>query len=388
VSAAHARGVRVLVLCAEIGAGHVTVARALVSELRERDEVEAVELRTDLEVMGRRLGRFLANGFDVHLERVGWTYELAYRVFFEHAAPRRAAQLALAALSGRALRRTVGGFAPDVVVTEFPVLSAALGVLRSLGRLAVPICSSISDPAGLYYWAHPGIDLHLLSWPEAASEVDRIAGPGRAAVVQPLIDRRFMTSVSPASARSALYLPDRVPVVLVSGGGWGMGDLAGATEVALATGPNTLVLCLTGHNQGTRERLRSIYGSHPRVRVLGFSDQMPTLMAAASALVHTTGGTTALEARVVGCPLINYGTAVAHVRAHAIALAQRGLAQWAPDRATLASALARTLSHARPAPLAVDRFPHAASLVLAVARGAGPATAERARDRGAVHVGR
>src|SRR3981081_3732586 len=149
---------RVLVMCADIGEGHVTVARSLAASLTRRDDVEAVELRTDLAVLGPRLGKFLTNGFEVHLDQIGWTYELAYKLFFEQALPRRAAHLALAALGGRGLRSTIAAFRPDVVVTEYPVLSAALGQLRALGRLAVPVCSSISDPAGLYYWAHPGID--------------------------------------------------------------------------------------------------------------------------------------------------------------------------------------------------------------------------------------
>ena len=368
---ARTRGVRVLVLCADIGEGHVTVARSLVNALSRRDDVESVELRADLEVMGHRFGRFMTNGFHLHLDRVGWTYELAYRVFFERSLPRRAAQQALAALGGRGLRRTIGAYAADVVVTEYPLLSAALGVLRSAGRLDVPVCASISDPAGLHYWAHPGIDLHLLSWPEAQAEVEQIAGPGRAAVVRPLVDERFMSPPPRASARAALFLPDRVRVVLVSGGGWGLGDLAGATRVALdTTGGDTRVLCLAGRNDRVREQLLTTYGRDSRVRVLGFSDQMPALLVAADAIVHTTGGTTALEARVVGCPLINFGTGVAHVRAHAIALADRGLAEWAPDRAALAPALDHVLSRPRPLPLAAERLPDAASLVVAVAGGA------------------
>ncbi|HTW13092.1 MAG TPA: hypothetical protein VME01_10125, partial [Solirubrobacteraceae bacterium] len=180
-------GIRVLVLCADIGEGHVTVAQQLVAQLRARSEVEHVGLRTDLAVMGERFGRFMTRGFEVHLDDVGWTYDLAYRVFFERSLPRRGGHLALAALGQRGLRHTIAGFRPDVVVTEYPLLSAALGQLRSLGRLSVPIVSSISDPAGLFYWAHPGVDMHLLAWPEAQAEVERIAGPGRSAAVRPPI---------------------------------------------------------------------------------------------------------------------------------------------------------------------------------------------------------
>jgi UDP-N-acetylglucosamine:LPS N-acetylglucosamine transferase len=192
-------GIRALVMCADIGEGHVTVARSLAEDLASRADVQAVELRTDLDVMGPRLGRFLTRGFEVHLDRIGWSYDLAYRVFFERSAPRQAAHLALAALGGRGLSRTIRAFRPDVVVTEYPVLSAALGQLRALGRLDVPVCSSISDPAGLYYWAHPGIDLHLLSWQEALAEAERIAGLGKAVAVRPLIDSRFTAPRSRAS---------------------------------------------------------------------------------------------------------------------------------------------------------------------------------------------
>jgi len=158
-------------------------------------------------------------------------------VFFQLAPPRQAAHLAVAALGGRGLRRTIAESRADVVVVEYPVLSATLGQLRSLGRLAVPVCSSISDPAGLYYWAHPGIDLHLLSWPEAVREVERIAGAGKAAAVRPLVDPRFGQAPPLGEARAALELPVGTPVLLVSGGGWGLGDLAGATGIALQTVP-------------------------------------------------------------------------------------------------------------------------------------------------------
>lgn len=359
---------RVLVLSAEVGAGHVTVARTLTDLLRARDEVIEVGLRTDLDVLGRRLGRFLTNGFEVHLDRVGWTYDLAYQVFFNRDLPRRAGQLALAVLGARSLRRTIAEFGADVVAVEYPVLSAALGELRARGRLSVPVCSSISDPAGLHYWAHPGIDLHLVSWPEAVAEVDRIAGPGRAVAVRPLVDARFFAPPTRMQARAALRLSAGAPVVVVSGGGWGMGDLAGAAATVLDAVPDAAVLCLSGRSDGTRRDLQRRLAGEPRARVLGFTDRMPELMSAADLLVHTTGGTTALEARLVGCPLINFGTTVAHVRAHSRALAERGLAEWAPDLAALAPAIGRALAAGPREPFDTSALPDAAELIVALGR--------------------
>ena len=186
--------------------------------------------------------------------------------------------------------------------------------------------------------------------------------------MRPLIDERFHEAPGRAEARRELSLAPGLPVVLVSGGGWGLGDLAGATDTALAAVPDAMVLCLAGRSERARANLEARYNGNQRTRVLGFSGQMPELLAASDVLMHTTGGTTAIEARVVGCPLINYGTAVAHVRAHARALAEQGIAQWAPDRHTLGPAIQRALADGRPEPLASSGLPDAADLVTQLAR--------------------
>jgi UDP-N-acetylglucosamine:LPS N-acetylglucosamine transferase len=359
---------RVLVLSAEIGEGHMTAARALVAKLARRPEVEAVELRADLGVLGPRFGAFMTRGFHTHLEDAGWSYELAYRVFFQLGPPRRVAQRVLGGLGAGGLRGTVADYRADLVIAEFPVLSAALGELRARGRLSVPVCSSISDPAGLHYWVHPGIDLHLLSWPEAIPEAERIAGPGRAVAVRPMIDERFIPGPPRSEARTRLKLPPTGTVVTVSGGGWGVGDVGGAVSAVSAELPQATVIALAGRSESLKGRLEAVYAGRPQVRVLGFTDRMPDLLAASDALIHTTGGTTALEARVMGCPLINYGRGVAHVRAHARAMARQGLAEWARRRDELPGALRRTLGAGRPAPQDVSGYPDPAEVVVALGR--------------------
>jgi processive 1,2-diacylglycerol beta-glucosyltransferase len=358
--------VRVLVLTADIGEGHVTAARSLAGRLRDRPEVEHVELHTGLDVLGPRLGRFLTRNFHTHLEQARWTYDLSYEVFFRRSLPRRGAQRVLGLLSARGLTNTLEDFGADVVVTEFPVLSAALGELRAHGKLATPVCSSISDPAGLYYWVHPGVDMHLLSWPEAKPEADRIAGPGRATVVRAMVDERFHRPLPRAAARDALDLPSGAEIVTVSGGGWGMGEVSELVELVAHERPQATVVALAGRNDGLKARLEAAAVGGGRLRVLGFTDQMPELLAASDVLVHTTGGTTALEAGVTGCPMINFGRGVAHVRAHAASMADRGQAEWAQTLSELPSALERTLQKPRPEPAGSD-YPDPADVVVAVA---------------------
>jgi UDP-N-acetylglucosamine:LPS N-acetylglucosamine transferase len=199
---------------------------------------------------------------------------------------------------------------------------------------------------------------------ESIKEVQAIAGPGADVVhVRGLDDPRFADLPSRAAARHALELPPDGHVVVVSGGGWGVGDLGGAVEEALAS-PEAFVVLLCGSREEVRAALAARFAGAPRVRVLGFIDRMPELLAAADVLIHSTAGLTVMEALVTGCSVISYGWGRGHIRANNRAFALHGLTQVARDRAELRTALRVALA----APAGRDHsfvsLPTAAQVVL------------------------
>jgi glycosyltransferase involved in cell wall biosynthesis len=211
-------------------------------------------------------------------------------------------------------------------------------MLREHRRLAVPVQSAITDLAGLRYWAHPGVDLHYVTHPESIEEVERLVGPGTVEWMRPPISREFLMPRTRLDARVALDLPPHARVVLVSGGGWGIGDLEGAIRTSLAD-PETLVACICGRNDALRERLQNRFGEDDRVRIIGFTDQMSDWMAAADAMVHATAGLTVLEAHIRGCPVVSYGFSAGHLRANNEAFERYGLAEVARSEHELESVL-------------------------------------------------
>src|SRR6185312_11611632 len=127
--------------------------------------------------------------------------------------------------------------------------------LRQTGRLDVPCASAITDLAALRYWAQPGIDLHLLIHGESADEVAAIIGR-RTGIrhVRGLVRPEFEDPPSREAARRALDLPSEGPIVLVSGGGWGVGDIEAAARAVLDL-PGAMAVCLCGTNDRLRTRL-------------------------------------------------------------------------------------------------------------------------------------
>ena len=91
------------------------------------------------------------------------------------------------------------------------------------------------------------------------------------------------------------------------------------------------------------------------MRVEGFTEQMNEWLAAADALVHSTGGLTVLEALMRGCPAISYGWGRGHLRLNNQAFRRFELAQVAGTPAELRVALRRALGRRRTGDHVVQR---------------------------------
>jgi UDP-glucose 4-epimerase len=360
---AEARPRHVLIISADIGEGHDLPARAVAREFADEDPDAQISIVNGLPAMGPLLTKALRENSAFMFRWVPWLFDLQYTLFMYFAPTRWLSTRLLSFLGRRGLIRLIRAHDPDVVVSTYPGVTAILGDLRLKGRLAVPCYSSITDLAGLRFWAHPGIDLHFITHPESAEEVEQIAGPGSVRWARPPTSPAFLAPRSRADARRALGLPAEGTVIAVSGGGWGVGDLIGATRAALAI-PGATVLCLCGRNDGLRARVAKRFGAEPQLRLMGFTDRMGDVLAAADALIHSSAGLTVLEALIRGCPIVSYGFGYGHVRASNQALERFGLAQVARQESDLAPALERALAQRSEPDGSFAARPSTASLIL------------------------
>ena len=360
-------GVRVLIFSADIGEGHDLPARVLRDAILARRPDAEVVILDALAVAGPVGQALVRRGSELILGRLRPLFDVQYWLVARFP-PTRALATRLAARLGRPLTQAVAARRPDVVVSTYPGSTEALAAARARGRIPVPVVSAVTDLAALRYWAHRGCDLHLVIHPESAEEIRAIAGAdARVAPVRGLTSPAFERPADGAAARAALGLPASAPVVAVSGGGWAVGDLHGAVEAALDAGADVRVLALCGRNEGVRKRLEAAFAGRSGVTVMGFTDRMGDVLAAADVLVHSTAGLTVLEALVRGARVISYGWGVGHIRLNNRAYLRFGLADVAGDRRALAPAIRRALAAPRRPDLGYGGLPAAADLVLALA---------------------
>ncbi len=322
---------RVLILSADVGEGHAAAARALAAQLEHAPEPTEVTVIDGLAAMGRVLRPVVEDGYRVQLRFVPWTYSLVY-FLLGHIAPVRIFTSRLLCLFGsRPLARNIAKHDPDVVVSTYPAVTVVLARLRRTGAVTCPTVATITDLTGLFFWAQSGIDMHMVMYGESMPSVERIAGRDSVRRVRPLIAADFLEERCPREARRALGLPLEGRTVVVSGGGWGVGDVEGAVREFIRVPEVSSIVCLAGHNEHLHTKLHQHFADEPRVRVFGFTDRMPEILAAADVLIHSTGGVTCLEAMAAGTPVVSYGLPVGHARVNTRAMAALDLVRLAND---------------------------------------------------------
>jgi UDP-N-acetylglucosamine:LPS N-acetylglucosamine transferase len=124
-------------------------------------------------------------------------------------------------------------------------------------------------------------------------------------------------------ARARLGLDADGSFALVVAGAWGVGHIERTVEAVAAAGFHPITVC--GSHSGLWHRLTELgLGT-----VLGWTDEMPTLMAAANVLVENAGGLSSMEAFATGLPVVTYCPIAGHGRHNAEEMERAGLTTWA-----------------------------------------------------------
>lgn len=338
----------VQVITGSYGAGHDAAAHQLAARLTQhRYRVEVLDV-VDMFPLG--LGRLLRAAYFRQLRAVPGTWTWLLRRLDGEGLLRSVVTSALAtAVSGHLTRAVAAsGVRPSFIVSTHPFASQALGHLRTVGRLTVPVATYLTDMSVHPLWVHRGVDLHL-ALHEVPADQARSRGAGRTVVVGPLATAP--PEPAPASLRSAragaprsalpgrLGLPPEARMALVTGGSQGIGELKEAASDILATGLVTpVVLC------GENEALRTQLGSQPGVVALGWRDDVPALLAAATCVVQNAGGFTSLEALAAGIPTLSYRCLPGHGQTNAQALHDAGWVPWAKTTPELGELLSAALA--------------------------------------------
>ncbi|MDX6770939.1 MAG: glycosyltransferase [Elusimicrobiota bacterium] len=301
------RSPKILVLHASVGAGHTRAAQAVAAALAQEAPGAEVRVVDALDLARPLFSRLYSGGYLKLVERA----PALFGMFYDYMDRERGRCL------GDRLRRRVqrwgaaglldlledGGW-DAVVHTHFlaPELACAL---RREGRLSAPQLVVVTDFDAHRIWAHDPVERYCVASTAAAASLRAHGVDDEEVELTGIpVDAAFAEKTGRDAARRELGLCGGYPVVVQASGGHGTGPVEEVYRALLASTIPSQLVVVCGRNEDARKRLRSIRPpSRHRVKVLGYTDGMRRLMAAADLLVTKPGGLTVSEALACGLPM-------------------------------------------------------------------------------------
>ncbi len=286
---------KVLVLTASFGDGHNAAARGIreACEAKGAAEVVVADLYAKAIPLVDRTVQF---GYSVAINRLPWMWDLIFRALDYPGLMEKT--LWTAGALRRAMEAELERERPDVVVSTYPLYGYLFRRIQKVQpTLKSPFVTVITDSVGVNSaWYRCLSDAFVVPDRETAEALER------AGVSQELIHALGF----PISARFAKT--DALPES--AGPPWRLLFMPSTQHVrtlrqvkALLEVPDVELTILAGRNQRLHQALQNAgRDAGERCRVLGWTDQMPELLASHHAFIGKAGGAIVQEAIAARCP--------------------------------------------------------------------------------------
>lgn len=316
---------RVLILYANTGSGHRSVANAIHSALSmvtrgDRDrasqergnalDVGTTECRLHNPVQNHPLGDLL-DLYGPVTRRIPWFFSGAYNISNSALVCDLIGHVGYSLLRAR-LRRLIETTQPELVVCVHSLLmQPILKALRSQSsEYDIPLFSVVTDLASIHQsWIVPDVDRCFVPTAEVRDDMIQRGMRSERLRVSGLPVHPDYLSITDCSDRQALKLAlglhPELFTVLVMGGGAGVGRLDTiARHLAISRLPLQLIV-VAGQNPALYSALNSGQREWPiPLAIFGFAHNVPALMQVSDVVVTKAGSVTIAESLACGLPII------------------------------------------------------------------------------------
>jgi len=332
---------RILILSASVGAGHVRAAEAVEAALSRSAASISVANYDVLSFMPAAFRKVYRDGYFKMVARapklVGWLYQATDKPFHK-------AQVRLKVEQAGAARllKKIRAFDPDITVCTHFLPTALLDRERRKGRCDSRIVTVVTDfevhglwlsaPSDHYFVATDEAHAHLESLGIASSKIT-VSGIPTHPVFAEHKDRRAM--------RRKHGWREDLPAILVSAGGFGAGNAGRMLESLMASKLPAQIVAVCGKNPALKAALDKIASrtkadALPVVKVVGFTSEMDEYMAAADLMIGKPGGLTTSESLIKGLGWVIVNPIPGQEEKNAIYLLEHGAGVWCDNLHTLA----------------------------------------------------
>jgi processive 1,2-diacylglycerol beta-glucosyltransferase len=339
---------RILVLSASVGAGHMRAAQAVELALRELAP-EAIVRNIDLlELTNSAFRRIYGKAYLDLVNRaphvLGYIYDLMDKPR-RQGSTRDRLRVAVEKMNLGKFIRLLRDEEWDLAVNTHFLPAEIIASLRKKGELRLPQMTVTTDFETHRLWYNQPCDHYFTATEEGARYLHSWGvPPGDTTVTGIPIHPVFAKPKDRNACREKHGLGTDRPVILQLAGGFGVGPIVKLYQALLSIERPLEVVVVAGKNAEVKADLEKVEApTRHRAHILGFTDQIDELMAAADVVVSKPGGLTTSEVLARGAVMVVVNPIPGQESRNSDYLLESGAAIKANNLPTLAYKLASLL---------------------------------------------
>ena len=295
---------KIMLLTAATGGGHLRAAHAVEEYIKENTDYEVVTIDA-LKAVGRFLDKTVCDSYLFMAKNLPALFGRLYKrtnkqTHFANLVPK------LSGLFSGLLLRSIADERADVIITTHPFATEMVSDLKEDGLIDAPLVCIITDYGVHRAYIADRVDAYVVAGEHMIPQLRRLdVAPEKIYPFGIPVHDVFFDEGDREATLKELDLDPAVPTVLFMAGSFGVSNIIKLYRELDETATNMQIIVITGRNQKLYDAFEKEIAAGTRIptKLIFFTSTVERYMKASDLLVTKPGGLTVSEALACGLPM-------------------------------------------------------------------------------------
>ena len=310
---------KILILTAATGVGHLRASSALKSYILETQEDCEVEIVDTLKYISPLLDKTVTEGYEAMAKR---TPKLFGSLYKSTNRGKSKTTYFFCNIFRKYLMPLVEEFRPDAIISTHPFATEMISLLKEDGKITAPLICVMTDYGPHRAWIHPYVDSYIVSNEGMVDTMAKMGAPREK--IHPYgipVEESFYEKMDRAEVLRQLGLSPDKPTVLIMAGSFGVSNILRIYNNIIKVNLDFQIIVITGKNERLYEAFNKLILRNSRqkplrdvsvklkpkpskpTKVLFFTNEVHKYMQISDLIITKPGGLTVSEALACNLPM-------------------------------------------------------------------------------------
>lgn len=310
---------KILILTAATGGGHLRASSALKSYILETQEDCEVEIVDTLKYISPLLDKTVTEGYEAMAKR---TPKLFGSLYKSTNRGKSKTTYFFCNIFRKYLMPLVEEFRPDAIISTHPFATEMISLLKEDGKITAPLICVMTDYGPHRAWIHPYVDSYIVSNEGMVDTMAKMGAPREK--IHPYgipVEESFYEKMDRAEVLRQLGLSPDKPTVLIMAGSFGVSNILRIYNNIIKVNLDFQIIVITGKNERLYEAFNKLILRNSRqkplrdvsvklkpkpskpTKVLFFTNEVHKYMQISDLIITKPGGLTVSEALACNLPM-------------------------------------------------------------------------------------